>query len=65
MMDGYTEDYMISAMSSPIRSLCLTRHERHVLVGLEDGEMRVFAHDPEYLREKLHVKLVEIGVLDT
>jgi WD40 repeat protein len=63
ILDGSTADYQIDVFPSPIRSIHLTRQERHLLVGLETGELRVLAHDPDYLRERLHRKLQELGIL--
>jgi len=63
VLDGSTADYNFAAFPSPIRTLHLTRAERHLLVGLESGELRVLAHDPDYLRERLHFKLEELGIL--
>jgi hypothetical protein len=61
VLDGSMDD--IPPMASPIRSLHLTRLERHLLVGLESGEMRILAQDPNYLRQRLQNKLIEIGIL--
>jgi hypothetical protein len=63
IMDGSTPDHQIDVFPSPIRALRLSRQERQLLVGLETGELRVFAHDSEYLRERLHRKLIELGIL--
>lgn len=63
LLDSSTADYLIDAFPSPIRSLHLTRQERHLLVGLETGELRVLAHDSDYLRARLHRKLQELGIL--
>lgn len=49
--------------NTPIRSLFLTQNERHLIVGLETGEIRVLAQDSDYLRQRLQKKLVEIGIL--
>jgi WD40 repeat protein len=49
--------------NTPIRSLFLTQNERHLIVGLETGEIRVLAQDSDYLRQRLQRKLVEIGIL--
>ena len=54
---------MNGAFSSPIRSLYFTKLERHLLVGLENGEMRILAQDSDYLRQRLQQKLMEIGIL--
>lgn len=48
---------------SPIRSLCLTKTEKHLIVGTECGEIRIFAQDSGYLRSRLQKKLAEIGIL--
>jgi hypothetical protein len=50
-------------ITSPIRSLLLTRQERQLIVGMESGELRVFAQDSDYLRQRLQRKLEEIGIL--
>lgn len=63
ILDGATADYRIEAFPSPIRSLQLTHNERHLLVGLESGELRILSHDSDYLRERLHRKLQELGIL--
>jgi WD40 repeat protein len=49
--------------NSPIRSLCLTRSERHLIVGLESGDIRILAHNSEYIKDRslLQKKLTEIG----
>jgi hypothetical protein len=49
--------------TSPIRSMYFTKHERHLIVGTENGEIRIFAQDSDYLRQRLQVKLEEIGIL--
>ena len=63
VLDGSMEDHHIPPMSYPIRSLHMTRLERHLIVGLESGEMRILAQDPNYLRQRLQNKLMEIGIL--
>ena len=63
MLDGSMDDHGIPPMSYPIRSLHMTRLERHLIVGLESGEMRILAQDPNYLRQRLQNKLMEIGIL--
>lgn len=57
------EESGIPAFASPIRALHLTRMERHLVVGLESGEMRILAQDSDYLRQRLQKKLIEIGIL--
>mmetsp|Transcript_15598 Transcript_15598/g.23502 ORF Transcript_15598/g.23502 Transcript_15598/m.23502 type:complete len:2359 (+) Transcript_15598:1-7077(+) len=65
VLDGMIEDSEGDRMilNSPIRSLYLTKNERHLIVGSEAGEIRVFAQDSEYLRQRLQRKLEEIGIL--
>ncbi len=63
ILDGSTPDHRIEPFPSPIRSIQLTKQERHLLVGLESGEMRILSHDSDYLRERLHRKLQELGIL--
>jgi hypothetical protein len=41
VLDGSNAEDAQAPMSSPIRSLYLTKKERHLLVGLENGELRV------------------------
>ena len=63
ILDGSMADNNIEVFSSPIRSLYLTKKERHLLVGLECGELRILTHDSDYLRQRLQNKLMEIGIL--
>ena len=63
VVDGSSDSYSLTPFASPIRSLLLTTRERHLVVGLESGEMRILAQDPEYLRFRLHQHLHEIGIL--
>lgn len=51
------------SFTSPIRSINYTKHERHLIVGTENGEIRIFAQDSDYLRQRLQLKLEEIGIL--
>ena len=83
--------YVLGPFQSPIRSMYLTSQERHLIVGLESGYVRILAQvgnvcmyvciyvnvvwfcilmtytkqwqDSEYLRRKLHKKLIETGIL--
>lgn len=52
-----------SPFLSPIRSMKLLSAERLLIVGLESGDIRILAQDSEYLRRRLHRKLMEIGIL--
>ena len=65
LLDGSTKDinYKMDCFPSPIRSLHLTKSERHLIVGLETGELRVLVPDSDYLRDRLHRKLQELGIL--
>ena len=62
VLDGSLEKDQ-KRFTSPIRSLYLTTSERLLIVGLENGEIRFLAQDSEYLRRRLHRKLMEIGIL--
>lgn len=62
-LDGSMDENVIPPFASPIRSLYLTKMERHLLVGLESGELRILAQDSDYLRQRLQRKLIEIGIL--
>jgi hypothetical protein len=61
VIDGSSEKS--SPFSSPIRSMRLVTCERLLLIGLESGEMAIVGQDSEYLRRRLHRKLMEIGIL--
>jgi hypothetical protein len=66
VLDGLMEDLddpNNGPLSSTIRSLYFTKQERHLLVGTDSGEVRIFAQDSEYLRQRLERKLAEIGIL--
>jgi hypothetical protein len=67
VLDGIPEEAedakIYGPISSPIRAIYYTRHERHLLVGTDSGEIRIFAQDSEYLRQRLERKLAEIGIL--
>lgn len=54
-----------NCFESPIRSLYLTNQERHLLVGLESGFIRILAQDSKYLKDRLTKKLVGIGILNS
>jgi hypothetical protein len=56
-------DNRVSPFNSAIRSIYLTKQERHLIVGLESGEMRILAQDSDYLRHRLQRKLISIGIL--
>ena len=61
---GGVGSLVIAPFASPIRSLYLTANERHLLVGDDDGNIRVITQDSNYLRERLEKKLIEYGILD-
>jgi hypothetical protein len=63
VLDGSMKDIGFEAFNSPVRSLYMTKQERHLLVGLESGELRILAQDSDYLRQRLQRKLQEIGIL--
>ena len=43
VIDGSSADDDIPPFPSPIRSMCFTMNERHLVVGLETGEVRILA----------------------
>lgn len=63
VVDGSSNVYQLPPFGSPIRSLLLSRRERHLIVGLESGEVRILAQDPEYLRHRLQQHLIDVGIL--
>ena len=65
VFDGSSDDPNAekTPFNSPIRSLCLTKQEKHLVVGLENGDVRILAQDSDYLRQRLQRKLIEIGIL--
>ena len=46
---------------SAVRSLCLTKHERLLLVGLSSGLVCVLANEADYLRSQVYASLVASG----
>lgn len=58
-----SEDKVKLNFNSPIRSLYFTKFERHLIVGMENGEIRILSQDSDYLRDRLQRKLIEIGIL--
>jgi WD40 repeat protein len=80
IIDGRSQDDNDQKpFASPIRSIYLTKQERHLIVGLENGEIRILtqvcvtffflllsphSQDSDYLRKRLHHKLMEIGILE-
>jgi len=63
VLDGLIEESNLR-ITSPIRSLCLTKDERHLIVGLECGAIRILFPDPEYLRARLATRLQDVGILN-
>ena len=60
LIDGETN---LGVLPAPIRSLSLTKQERLLFIGLENGEMRIIGHDhSNYLHECLHRKLKDLGI---
>ena len=66
VLDGVLEDPEddnSGPITSPIRSIYYTKNEKHLIVGTESGEIRIFSQDSDYLRQRLQRKLEEIGIL--
>ena len=61
---GASDIMQVPPFACPIRSLLLTANERHLIVGDEEGNLRVLVQDSDYLRDRLQRKLIEIGILD-
>jgi len=59
--DGGCADLSVTPFPATVRCLALTAHERHLLVGLENGQAYVLAPEAEYLRTRLKVKLETMG----
>lgn len=64
VLDGSNPEFDQGPFNSPIRCIYLTKQERHLIVGLENGCLRLLAQDSDYLRRRLHSKLMEIGILE-
>lgn len=47
---------------SAVRSLSFTQCEKHLFVGLQDGDLYIFTPDAQYLRERLRAKLQNLGL---
>jgi len=60
--DGASELFQIPPFQFPIRSISMTPKERHLLVGLENGEMYIVALDSTYLRQRLQQRLLVLGL---
>ena len=63
VLDGSLDSGAIQPFDSPIRSLYLTPQEMHLIVGDEQGHLRILVQDSDYLRQRLQRKLMEIGIL--
>jgi len=49
---------------SAVRSLCLTKQERLLLVGLSSGKICVLANEADYLRNQVYASLVASGFVN-
>ena len=56
-----TDDENSGAFNCAIRSICFSKDEQHLLVGLESGQLRILSQDPSYLRPKLRDALKGLG----
>ena len=63
VVDGSLDSGTIPPFEAPIRSIHLTAHEMHMIVGDELGNLRILVQDSDYLRQRLQRKLMEIGIL--
>ena len=60
-VDGSCEMHSVQAFGATIRCMALSQHERHLLVGLENGEVYILAPDSNYLRQRLQKQLRYLG----
>ena len=63
VLDGSLDSGAIAPFNSPIRSLYLTAQEMHLIIGDEQGNVRILVQDSDYLRQRLQRKLMEMGIL--
>merc|ERR1711871_922439 len=55
------EDESNGAFNCAIRSICYSKDEQHLIVGLESGQLRVLSQDPSFLTSKLKDALKGLG----
>jgi hypothetical protein len=60
-VDGSCEQHKVPAFPAPIRSIAMSEHERHLMVGLENGLVYMLAPDSNYLRQRLQKQLEYLG----
>ena len=63
VIDGKHNESDSAPFESAIRSIELTKYERHLIVGFDSGDICVLTIDPEYLRKRLKNKLFNLGIL--
>mmetsp|Transcript_19054 Transcript_19054/g.22719 ORF Transcript_19054/g.22719 Transcript_19054/m.22719 type:complete len:997 (+) Transcript_19054:413-3403(+) len=61
VVDGSCEQHKVPAFPAPIRSLAMSEHERHLMVGLQNGQVYMLAPDSNYLRKRLQKQLEYLG----
>jgi len=60
-VDGSCEQHKVPPFPVPIRSLAMSEHERHLMVGLDNGLVYLLAPDSNYLRQRLQKQLEYLG----
>ena len=58
---GECEQHKVAPFPSAIRSLAVSEHERHLMVGLDSGHLYMLAPDSNYLRQRLQKQLEYLG----
>ena len=61
VVDGSCDSQRVPPFPAPIRSICMSENERHLMVGLQNGEVYVLAPDSNYLRQRLQKQLEYLG----
>lgn len=61
VIDGSCEQHKVPAFPAAVRSLAMSEHERHLMVGLDNGQVYILAPDSNYLRQRLQKQLEYLG----
>jgi hypothetical protein len=61
VVDGACEQHKVPSFPAAIRSLAMSEHERHLMVGLDNGQVYILAPDSNYLRQRLQKQLEYLG----
>jgi len=61
VIDGSCEQHKVPCFPAAVRSLAMSEHERHLMVGLDNGQVYILAPDSNYLRQRLQKQLEYLG----